>query len=63
MNLKELRKRNGLTQKELATDCNISLKMISSIEQNVRRPSPELAKRFAEIFNLTINEIWEMFYE
>lgn len=51
-----------MSQMQLAQKCGVAQITISKIERNERRPSPELASRFAVIFGLTLQEIWDMFY-
>ena len=51
--LKELRKQAGLTQKQLASQMNISKSVISYYEQNSRTPSPEVLKKIATIFHVS----------
>ena len=63
MELKQLRKRELMTQTDLAVRCGCSQKMISAIEQKVRQPSPSLAHRIGTVLNLTKSQIWDMFYE
>lgn len=48
-----------LSQKELAEKCNISQVSIARIESGERRPSPELAKKIADVLNFS----WTRFYE
>lgn len=48
-----------LSQKELAEKCDISQVSIARIESGERRPSPELAKKIADVLNFS----WTRFYE
>ncbi|MEO0548371.1 MAG: helix-turn-helix domain-containing protein [Pseudomonadota bacterium] len=66
MTLREWRKRNGYTQKRVATDCGVSHVRISMIERGDGPPSPSLAKRIefvsdgevtaAELLGLSVNK-------
>ena len=60
--LEELRKNRNLTQLELARLIGVSQVSISKIESGKRRPSPEVAQRIAHHFDLTTDQMWEMFY-
>lgn len=51
--LRNLRKEAGLTQQELAEKANVSKSVISFYEHKDRAPSPEVLKRFAEIFSVS----------
>ena len=60
--LQEIRKKAGMSRETLAQMLNVSTRTIVSYESGERRPMPETAKEIAQIFNLTIEEMWEMFY-
>ena len=62
MTLKECRDKVHMTQYDLAKRCGVAQAMISMIESGLRRPSPELATKFAAEFSLPYQEIWNMFY-
>lgn len=47
MKLREIRKSLGLSQTMMATKCGISRQHYNFIENNHRRPSPDVAKRIA----------------
>ena len=51
--LKELRRRAGLTQKELADKLGLSKAAVSYYEQSLRSPSPEVLIKIAEAFHVT----------
>lgn len=51
--LRELRKKYGYTQTELAEMANVTKSVISFYEHKERAASPEVLKRFAEIFNVS----------
>jgi putative transcriptional regulator len=56
--LQELRKKNKITQEELAGLCNVSRQTIISLENGRYNPSIFLAYKIAKIFNLTIEEVF-----
>ncbi|ARK26028.1 transcriptional regulator [Sporosarcina sp. P37] len=56
--LKELRARDGLNQTELAKRAKVSRQTISLIEREEFVPSLLIAKRIANIFNETIENIF-----
>lgn len=51
--LKELRRRAGLTQKELADRLWLSKATVSYYEQSVRYPSPDVLVKISEIFHVS----------
>lgn len=51
-NLKELRKRQGLTQAELARELNISRSCLANYESCKRRPHTEMIRYIAEYFGM-----------
>ena len=51
--LKELRKRDGLTQKQLAERLWITKSMVSYYEQSLRAPSPEVLIKLSYIFHVS----------
>ena len=59
LNLKELRAEKGYTQEYVAEKCGVLRSTISMIENDVNKPSVELAKKLGEIFNV----YWKGFYE
>lgn len=52
VNLKELREKAGLTQQELADQCNVIRQTISNIECELSRPSVETAKLIAKVLDI-----------
>lgn len=56
--LEELRKRQRLTQEELANKLEVSRQTISSIENGRYNPSLLLAFRIADVFSVKIEEIF-----
>jgi putative transcriptional regulator len=53
VNLKELRGKAGLTQQELADQCNVIRQTISNIECELSRPSVETAKLIAKVLGFS----------
>ena len=54
--LRELRKRNGLTQPQLAKELNLSLRTIKNYELDTNLPkSREIYERIADYFSIDIN--------
>lgn len=49
VSLKHLRLKIGLTQNKVANDAGITTAFYSMIENGSRRPSPQVAKRIAEV--------------
>lgn len=50
--IKKCRKKNKLTQKQLAIKLNVRQSYISELENNTRLPSIDLAFKLADIFNI-----------
>lgn len=57
-NLKEYRKKKGITQIELANILEITNDYLSSIERGKSTPGFKLAKKIADYFGTTIDEIF-----
>lgn len=57
--IKVLRAERGWTQADLAEKLNISRQAVISIEKYKYTPSLELAFKIAEIFNSSINEVFQ----
>lgn len=55
--LKELRKRNGLTQIELAKNLNVATGTIGMWETGKRSPDNETLLKLAEYFDVTVDEL------
>lgn len=51
--LRELRKQNGLTQKELASMVGITKSVVSFYELGDRTPSPDIVRKLAQIFHVS----------
>ena len=56
--LEEIRKKNQVTQEELATILEVSRQTISSLEKGRYNPSIILAFKIARYFNMSIEEIF-----
>lgn len=50
--IKKCRKKNKLTQKQLAIKLNVSQSYVSQLETNVRVPSLDIAFKLSSIFNI-----------
>lgn len=59
--LKVLRVKHDLTQKELAEKLGISVPAYNLIEQGKRNGNKELWKKIQSIFNLDNAEVWELY--
>ncbi len=57
--LKVLRAERSITQAQLADETGVSRQTINAIEKGKFDPSLPLAFRFAKLFNLPIEEIFE----
>ncbi len=51
--LRDIRIKNKLTQRDAAAKAGITVQMYNYIENNHRRPSPEVAKRIANVMGFT----------
>lgn len=56
--LKYIRVKEGLSQREVAELLNIHKNYYSMIETGTRTPGLQLAKKIADLFNSTIDEIF-----
>jgi len=57
-NLRQLREDKNIKQVVLAKDLGITNDYLSSLERGVRTPSFKLAKKIADYFGTTIDEIF-----
>lgn len=57
MSLKGMRKRNHLTQEEVAAHLNIPKKTYANYEREVRKPPVSLLKRLSDMYDVTIDEL------
>lgn len=56
--LKEYRKAKGLTQKQVATICNISERQYIRYETSAQDPSISIALRIAHALDTTVEELF-----
>ncbi|AFQ43983.1 helix-turn-helix transcriptional regulator [Desulfosporosinus meridiei] len=56
--IQELRKEKRITQEELAVLCNVTRQTIISLENGRYNPSIFLAHKIAQVFHLTIEEVF-----
>ena len=57
MNLKEIRKRNKLTQREVSKFLNITPQAYAHYEQGYRTPDINTLKKLAEFYHITLDEL------
>lgn len=55
--LAEIRKKNNYIQAELAEKLNVSQQVISNIERGVTTPDIEQLKKFADIYNISLDQL------
>lgn len=58
VDLKKIREEAGLTQEELANECNVIRQTISNIECGISRPSVETAKLIAKVLDIPWTEFF-----
>ena len=56
-NLRLLRKNNGYTQKELCTELGVALSTVAMWETGNRQPDLDTAKKIAEFFKVSVDEL------
>lgn len=56
--LQEFRTKENMTQEELANLLGISKDYLSMIERGIRNPSFKLAKKIADVFCTTVDDIF-----
>ena len=59
-NVKQLRTDRGWTQEQLADQVGVSRQSINSVERNRYVPSLQLALIFARVFNVPVDDIFEL---
>ena len=59
MRLKELRKKNGISQLKLAMDLNMNQNSISRYENGIREADYATLIKFADYFNVSIDYLLE----
>lgn len=52
VDLKKIREEAGMTQEQLANECNVIRQTISNIECGISRPSVETAKLIAKVLDI-----------
>lgn len=57
--LKQLRKRHNMTQGDLSTTLGITRSAISMYEMGTRMPDYDMMKRIAELFNVSMDYLYE----
>lgn len=57
--LRDLRKKNGSTQAQIAEKCGVTRASYASIELNIRNPSPKLAQKIGNVLEFP----WTDFFE
>ncbi|NLL90988.1 MAG: helix-turn-helix transcriptional regulator [Ruminococcaceae bacterium] len=57
-NIRELRKKLGLRQEDVANTLNVTRQTINAIENNKYNPTLELAMKLARLFNSTVEELF-----
>lgn len=57
--LKEIRRKRGLLQVEIATKCNISPGFYCLVEKGKRRPSLKNAKSMSYVLGITLDEFYQ----
>ena len=58
--IKELRKKLGLRQEDVANQLNVTRQTIIAIENNKYNPSLELAMKIARLLNTTVEELFRL---
>lgn len=56
--IREIRKKQGITQIQMANDLKITRQTIHAIEKNKYNPSLELALKIIEYFDVPIEEVF-----
>ncbi|HAJ9305196.1 TPA: helix-turn-helix transcriptional regulator [Listeria monocytogenes] len=59
-NIKLLRSQFQLTQEDIAKKTGVTRQTINAIENNKYSPTLELAMRLAQIFNTSVEEIFQL---
>lgn len=57
LKIKALRESHGLTQEDLAAQCNVSWRTISNLERGLVVPDVVMLVRMSEIFNATLDDL------
>lgn len=59
-NIKQLRKKAGLRQEDMAVQLGVSRQTIIAIENDKYNPSLELAMKIAQLLNLKVEDIFTL---
>lgn len=57
-NIRELRKRYGLRQEDIATTLGVTRQTVNAIENKKYNPTLELAMKLAKLLNTTVEELF-----
>ena len=57
--IREIRKKIGISQEELAKKCDVSRQTVNAIENNKYVPTLALAFRLAKQLDITVDELFE----
>jgi len=60
LKLAELRFNEGLTPEELGEKCEVSGRTIRRLEEGSIRPTPSIAKKLADHFEVKPSDIWPL---
>lgn len=58
-NLKQYRKKKGLTQTELTVEINMGLNYINGVEQGAFFPKPDVIDRIAQVLNIKPSQLFD----
>jgi putative transcriptional regulator len=59
-NIKHLRTQLGLRQEDLANKLGVTRQTINAIENDKYNPTLELAMKIAKLFNITVEEVFQL---
>ncbi|WP_346940178.1 helix-turn-helix transcriptional regulator [uncultured Clostridium sp.] len=59
-NIKELRKKIGMRQEDIATELSVTRQTINAIENDKYNPTLELAMKLARLLKTPVEEIFEL---
>ncbi|WP_346928772.1 helix-turn-helix transcriptional regulator [Clostridium sp.] len=59
-NIKELRKKIGMRQEDIATELGVTRQTINAIENDKYNPTLELAMKLARLLKTPVEEIFEL---
>lgn len=58
--IRELRKKTGLRQEDMAKELGVTRQTINAIENNKYNPTLELAMKIAKLFKTPVEEIFQL---